>query len=78
MQTLVEITNKAIADYGFRQAVLWSPDDVAEQRGLSESEAAALKGPVRDALEELPIPVEPEDQPAEESRFAKIIAEALR
>ena len=54
MEALVEIASKAIADYGFRQVVLWSPEDVLALWGLSESEAQVLQGPMRRALESMP------------------------
>ncbi len=78
MQALVEIAGKAIADYGFRQVVLWSPEDVQAQWELSESEARVLQGPMRRALESMPVPVEPASIPDEQRRMAAIIEEALR
>ena len=42
MESLIEIANKAIADYGFRQVVLWSPDDVIAQWDLAQNEADVL------------------------------------
>ncbi len=77
MEALVEIASKAIADYGFRQVVLWSPEDVLAQWGLSESEAEVLHGPMRRALESMPVPVEPADIPDEQRRMAAIIEDAL-
>ena len=77
MKSLIEITNKAIADYGFRQVVLWSPDDVVTQWDLAQNEADVLTGSLRDALEALPVPVEPEDLSAERERFAKLIGDGL-
>ena len=77
MDPLVEIANKAIADYGFRQAVLWSTEDVSVRWELSPDQAKALSGPVRDALEALPVPVEPADVPDQEKRLAALIAGAL-
>lgn len=78
MNALEEIANKAIADYGFRQEAQWSPESVAAQWGLSAQEAQVLQGPVRDALEALPIPVEPQDISQEQERFSKLIQDALR
>ena len=43
MSALVEIAGKAIADYGFRQVVLYSPEDVVAQWGLSSEEASVLR-----------------------------------
>ena len=77
MEALVEIASKAIADYGFRQVVLWSPEDVLAQWGLSESEAQVLQGPMRRALESMPVPVEPANIPDEQHRMAAIIDDAL-
>ncbi len=77
MEALVEIANKAIADYGFRQVVLWSPEDVLAQWGLSESEEQVLRGPMRRALESMPVPVEPANIPDEQRRIAGIIENAL-
>ena len=77
MEALVEIASKAIADYGFRQVVLWSPEDVLAQWGLSESEAQVLRGPMRRALESMPVPVEPANIPDEQRRMAAMIENAL-
>ena len=77
MESLIEIANKAIADYGFRQVVLWSPDDIIARWDLSSQEAQVLKGPVLEALEALPIPVEPQDVSGEQDRLARLIGDAL-
>jgi len=77
METLTEIANRAIADYGFRQVALWSPGDVASQWALSQKEAEVLEGALHQALEALPVPVEPRDIPAEEDRLARLISDAL-
>lgn len=77
MEPLIQIANKAIADYGFRQVVLWSPEDVVDQWGLSQDEAKVLEGPLRDELEALPVPVEPADIPAQQERLTRLINEAL-
>ena len=74
---MVEIAGRAIRDYGFRQVVLWSPDDVIGRWALSSRESQVLLGPIREALEALPIPVEPEDIPQEQDRFARLIGDAL-
>ena len=68
-----DIVNKAIADYGFRQIVQWSPEDVVGQWNLSEKEAALLMGPIKDELDQLPVPVEPSDIPGEEKRLRELI-----
>jgi hypothetical protein len=77
MSALQEIANKAISDYGFRQIVQWTPDDIVAQWELSDKEADVLKGPFLEAIATLPVPVEPKDYPAEQGRFAKIIGDAL-
>ena len=69
MERLIEITNRAVADYGFRQAVLYGPDDVARRSGLTEREPAVLHATVLPLLGELPVPVQPEDIPAEQTRL---------
>ena len=73
MSILEDIVNKAIADYGFRQIVQWSPEDVVGQWNLSEKEAALLMGPIKDELDQLPVPVEPSDIPGEEKRLRELI-----
>ena len=77
MEALKQIAYKAIADYGFRQAVLYGSDDIVARWSLSDGEAQALRGPVLDALNALPVPVQPGDIPREEERFALLIADAL-
>ena len=77
MDKLSEIASKAIADYGFRQIAMWSPQEVVRRWELSEAETALLEGPLREALEGLPIPVEPTDIPAEERRLERLIQESL-
>ena len=77
MEKLIEITNKAVADYGFRQIVQWSPDDVVAQWQLSTREAELLTGVIKDELDRLPIPVEPPDVPHEQERVAGLIRRAL-
>ena len=64
MSNLSEVVNRAIADYGFRQGVVWGADAVARQWGLSDRELAVLQDTLIPELEALPIPVEPADQPA--------------
>ena len=77
MEKLIEITNKAVADYGFRQIVQWSPEDIVAQWQLSNREADILTGIVKDELDRLPIPVEPSDVPQEQERVAGVIRQAL-
>jgi hypothetical protein len=76
-EKLIEVANQAVADYGFRQVALWSPDEAVERWGLSPSEEAVLTGALHDALIALPVPVEPADIPAEQARVAKLITAAL-
>ncbi len=76
-EKLIEIANKAVADYGFRQIVQWSPDDVAVQWQLSAGEAEVLKGPLKTELDQLPIPVEPHNVSGQQKRLAGIITTAL-
>ena len=74
---LSEIAGKAVADYGFRQAVLWSGSEVADRWGLSAAETQVLLGPVLEALQALPVPVEPADIPAEQERITQLVDDAL-
>jgi hypothetical protein len=73
MDKLIDIANRAVADYGFRQAVLYGAADIARRWDLSEDEAALLSGPVLAELSALPIPVQPADVPAEQARVADVI-----
>ena len=73
MDKLIDIASRAVADYGFRQAVLYGVADIARRWSLTEEEAARLSGPVLAELNSLPIPVQPEDIPAEQSRISEII-----
>ena len=77
MEKIIEITNKAVADYGFRQIVQWSPEDIVAQWQLSTREADILSGVIKGELDRLPIPVEPSDVPQEQERVAGIIWRAL-
>ena len=77
MEKLIEITNKAVADYGFRQIVQWSPEDIVTQWQLSTRETDILTGIIKDELDRLPIPVEPSDVPQEQERVAGVIRQAL-
>jgi len=77
MDKLIEITKRAVEDYGFRQIAQWSPEDLVAQWQLSSQEAEVLKGPIKDELGQLPVPVEPRDYSAVEGRLADIIKKAL-
>ena len=77
MDKLIDIVNRAIEDYGFRQIAQWSPEDVVEMWSLTTEEASVLTGPIKVALDSLPIPVEPDDYSSEKDRFREIIDGAL-
>ena len=76
MDKLIDIAERAVADYGFRQAVLYGAADVSRRWELSEQERSVLEGPVVEFLAGLPVPVEPENIPAERARVAEVIREA--
>ena len=57
MDKVIEIANRAVADYGFRQAVLYGADDIARRWELTVDERSVLEGPVLERLGALPIPV---------------------
>ena len=76
MDKLIDIAGRAVADYGFRQAVLYGANDVARRWELSEREHAVLESTVLGELAVLPIPVEPADVPAEQQRLANVIRAA--
>ena len=73
MEKLIDIANRAVADYGFRQAVLYGAADIARRWELTEEEAALLSGPVLAELYALPVPVQPADIPAEQARVSDVI-----
>jgi hypothetical protein len=73
MDKLIDIASRAVADYGFRQAVLYGAADIARKWELSEEEAALLSGPVLAELSALPIPVQPAEVPAEQARVSEVI-----
>ncbi len=73
MDKLIDIANRAVADYGFRQAVLYGSADIARRWSLTVDETALLSGPVSAELSALPIPVQPPDIPAEEARLSEFI-----
>ena len=73
MDKLVDIVNRAVADYGFRQAVLYGSADIARRWSLTEEEAGLLAGPVLAELRALPIPVQPADILGEEARLSELI-----
>ena len=77
MDKLMEISKRAVEDYGFRQIALWSPDDLVDQWQLSPREGEVLKGPLKEQMEQLPIPVEPKDYSSVEDRLNALVREAL-
>ena len=76
MDKVIEIADRAVADYGFRQAVLYGADDVARRWELSDQETSVLETTVVQLLSALPIPVQPGDVPGEQARLAEMIREA--
>ena len=73
MDKVIEITNRAVADYGFRQAVIYGSADIALRWGLTAPEQEALEGMAVELLSALPIPVPPEDIAVEQSRLEALI-----
>ena len=76
MENLIKITNRAVADYGFRQAVLYGADNVGHRAGFTEKEQAILEGTVLELLAALPVPVQPADIQEEQARLAGAIRAA--
>ncbi len=68
-KALREIIQKAVADYGFRLAVMWGTDDVVAGSDLTAKEADALRKVVVPELKRLPDPVEPADRPSVQARI---------
>ena len=77
MGKLTHIASKAIADYGFRQVVLWSTEDVISRWKLSPQESNILVEIMLKHLEQLPNPVEPKDIPTIEAQLTKLMSNAL-
>lgn len=77
MDKLKEIAKRAVEDYGFRQIAQWSPDDLVDQWNLSDAEADVLKGPLKEQIDRLPVPVEPADYAAVEGRLNALIEQSL-
>ena len=71
-QALREIINRAVADYGFRLAVMWGTDDVAAGSDLTPQEAQKLHELVVPELKKLPNPVEPTDHATVQESLAKL------
>ena len=70
---LRHVTHKAVADAGFRQAVVWSPADVGRRYGLTTGEVAFLERELIPRLRRLPVPIEPADLPANLEPFDRIL-----
>lgn len=71
-RTLREIIDQAVADYGFRLAVMWGADDVVAGSDLTPREARILRRLIVPELKKLPNPVEPRDQAAVRERLAEL------
>ena len=76
MDKLIDIANRAVADYGFRQTVLYGAEDIAQRAGFSQQEQEILTGTVVEFLAALPIPVQPDDIPGEQLRMEAAIKAA--
>ena len=77
MDKLIDIAERAVADYGFRQAVLYGAEDVARRWELSDQERSLLHGLVIEMLAGLPNPVEPDNVPVEQARLAQVIRDSV-
>ena len=76
MEKLIDIARRAVADYGFRQSVMYGAEDIAQRAGLSQQEQGVLAGTVLEFLAALPIPVQPEDIAGEQQRLEAAIKAA--
>ena len=76
MEKLINIANRAVADYGFRQTVMYGAEDIAQRSGFSQQDQEILASTVVDFLIALPIPVQPGDIPAEQQRMEEAIKAA--
>ena len=74
-QALHEIIGKAVADYGFRLAVMWGEDDVIAGSDLTENEVEALRNVVVPDLKRLSDPVDPDDHPSVQARIEDLPSE---
>jgi hypothetical protein len=72
-EALHQLVEHAIADYGFRQALLWGTDDVLASAGLDAAEGAALRERLLTEIEGLPVPVEPAERPAQLARLLALL-----
>ena len=71
-QVLEEIISKAVADYGFRLAVMWGVDDVIAMSDLTEAESQTLRSSMVPALKDLPDPVEPADRASDQATIMRL------
>ena len=71
-QAIRQIIDRAVADYGFRLAVMWGTDDVIAGSDLTSREAEFLRHLVVPELKKLPNPVEPADHGAVQERLANL------
>ncbi len=71
-ETLRNLIDRAVEDYGFRLALMWGADDVIAASGLTVAEAEALRLRVVPELKQLPDPVEPADQPTVQARLLEL------
>lgn len=76
MDKLIEVANRAVADYGFRQAVLYGAEDVGRRAGFTQQEQTILEETVLDFLAALPVPVQPADVPNKQATLASAIRAA--
>ncbi len=72
-EALQQLVEHAIADYGFRQALLWGTDDVLASAGLDAAESVELRERLLPEIEGLPVPVEPEARPTELARLLALL-----
>ena len=77
-ETLGELIEDAVADYGFRLAVMWGTEDVIIMSSLSQAEASVLRSVVVPELKRLTDPVEPEDRPSACRRLSELAEAELR
>lgn len=71
-QALEDIVGKAVADYGFRLAVMWGVDDVIAMSDLTPAESGALRSLIVPALKDLPDPVEPSDRAEVQTKIMRL------
>lgn len=78
VETLGDLIEDAVADYGFRLAVMWGTEDVITMSSLSQAEACVLRSIVVPELKRLPDPVEPGDRPSVCRRLSELAEAELR